>query len=294
MTNLPSYDFLMLQLKLKGIWQRRSLGQHFLTDPEMLRHIAESADAGPQALAVEIGPGPGTLTTELAARAGGVLAVEFDTRLRELHGDAFKLADNVEFHYADALKVDLQAEAAGRMRRSGLTEAVLTGNLPFQITSPLLFGQCGPGVLWKGITVMIQREVADRICALPGNRDYGILTVKLAYWWSVVERFEAPAWMFFPRPKVDASVLAFKPQADADLRVTPEEWPGLSDLIDAAFSQRRKMLLNSLAARWRLFPGKEAALAALEALGVSPQARAENLSPFDFLKLYRLVANGRK
>lgn len=287
MSVYPTFDFLMLQLKLKGIWQRRSLGQHFLTDHALLCRIADAAGVGPQTLAVEIGSGPGTLTTELAARAGAVLAIEFDTRLRPVHEDAFKLADNVEFIYADALRTDLTNHAQARMHQGGFGDAVLTGNLPFQITSPLLFAQCGPGIPWKGITVMIQKEVADRICAGPGGKEYGILTAKLAYWWRVVERFEAPATKFFPRPKVDASVVVFGRQTDPDLKLTDEEWEGVSEMIDAAFAQRRKMLVNSLAARWGRWTGKEAAHAALEALGLDVKVRAENLSPKEFLEFYR-------
>lgn len=287
MTNLPTFEFLMLQLKLKGIWQRRSLGQHFLTDAQMLDEIADAARLTPRTLAIEIGPGPGTLTTALAARGGAVLAIEFDTRLTPLHRDVFGTFPQVEFIYNDAMKVNLEAEGRRVMERLGLEEAVLTGNLPFQITSPLLFDQCGPQVPWRSMVFMIQKEVADRICARHGNRDYGILTVKLAYWWKVTQRFEAPAFVFFPRPKVDASVLAFEKQDAPELALTPEEWPGLSELIDAAFGQRRKMLFNSLAGRWRRYPGKERVLEVMGALGLSEKARAEDLSPAQFLQLYR-------
>ena len=198
MTTLPTYEFLMLQLRLKGIWQHRSLGQHFLSDASLLERIAEAIGGNAQTLAVEIGPGPGTLTTQLAARAGAVLAIELDKRLCPLHEDSFTDAGNVDFVYGDALKMDLFRLAHEAMERRGLTEAVLTGNLPFQITSPLLFGQCGPLAPWRRMVVMIQREVADRVCARPRTKDYGILSVKLAYWWRVTERFEVPAQKFFP------------------------------------------------------------------------------------------------
>lgn len=290
MNTLPTFDFLMLQLKLKGIWQHRSLGQHFLTDPDLLERIAAATGAGPQTLAVEIGPGPGTLTSQLAARAGGVLSIEFDRRMTPLHHDAFGTFGSIEFLYADALKVDLAAKAREIMERTGLTEAVLTGNLPFQITSPLLFDQCEPDVLWRNMTVMIQKEVADRICSRPSRRVYGILSVKHAYWWRVTERFEVGAKKFFPQPKVDASVLVFeRRERNADETPSLEEWAGLSKFIDAAFGQRRKMLVNSLAGGWKHFPGKEKVLAALESLSISDMARAETLSPQDFLNLYRAI-----
>lgn len=289
MNQLPTYDFLMLQLKLKGIWQRRSLGQHFLIDHELLCKIADETASGPQTLAIEIGPGPGTLTTELAARAGAVLAIEFDRRLTPVHQDSFTGAPTVEFVYADAMKVDLVAAAQEAMQRRGLSEAVLTGNLPFQITSPLLFGQCGPEAPWRRMTVMIQREVADRICARPSTKNYGILSVKLAYWWRVTQRFEVPARKFFPQPKVEATVLVFERPNLSDPALAPsvEEWPGLSAFIDAAFGQRRKMLINSLSGCWKKFPGKEKVLEALEALAIPIKTRAEDLAPQDLLRLSR-------
>ncbi|MCL5270352.1 MAG: 16S rRNA (adenine(1518)-N(6)/adenine(1519)-N(6))-dimethyltransferase RsmA, partial [bacterium] len=247
---------------------------------------------GPRTIAVEIGPGPGTLTAELARRAGGVLAVEFDTRLRPLHQDAFGTHPEVQFLYGDALRVDLAAAARDAMTARGLHETVLAGNLPFQITSPLLFGQTGPGVPWRRMTLMVQKEVADRICAGPHTKDYGILTVKLAYWWRVAERFEVGAELFFPRPKVDAAVLVFEPIAAAD-RPAPGDWPALSAFVDAAFAQRRKMLVNSLAARWPPFPGKTAFAAATARLAVPPQCRAEDLTPDQLRRLCRALAHAQ-
>jgi len=293
MTTLPTFDFLMLQLKLKGIWQHRSLGQHFLTDSYLLERIAAATLCGPQSLAVEIGPGPGTLTTQLAARAGGLVAIEFDPRMKALHDDAFGTVDQAQFIYADAMKMDLQRLAREAMARWRLSEAVLTGNLPFQITSPLLFGQCGPDAPWRAMVVMIQREVADRICAAPHSKAYGILSVKLAYWWRVRERFEVSAERFFPRPQVDAAVLVFE-RKDAAGQPTREQWPGLSAFVDAAFGQRRKMLFNSLAGRWQAYPGKDTVIGALEALGISEKARAEDLTPGELLVLYRLIVDGAK
>jgi 16S rRNA (adenine1518-N6/adenine1519-N6)-dimethyltransferase len=291
MTTLPTTDFLLLQLRLKQIWQHRSLGQHFLTDAAILARIADAAGPDRATLAVEIGPGPGTLTAELARRAGGVLAVEFDRRLQELHRDAFGTHSEVGFIYGDALRVDLAAAAREAMARAravagcDLTAAVLTGNLPFQITSPLLFAQTGPGVPWRRMTFMVQKEVADRICAAPHSKDYGILTVKLAYWWRVTERFEVGAGSFFPRPKVDAAVLVFEP-CDPAAHPAADEWPGLSAFVDAAFGQRRKMLVNSLAGRWKGFCDKEAIQDAMARLDLSAQVRAEDLTPDQLRRLH--------
>jgi 16S rRNA (adenine1518-N6/adenine1519-N6)-dimethyltransferase len=288
---LPSMDFLLLQLKLKRIWQQRGLGQHFLTDPEVLERIAASTGVDAQTLAVEIGPGPGTLTTLLAARAGGVLAVEYDERLRPVHADGFARAPQVKFVYGDALRVNLAAEGQAWAAERGLTRLVLTGNLPFQITSPLLFGQCGPAVPWQEITVMIQKEVADRIVSPPGHKAYGILSVKLAYWWKLRERFDVKADRFFPKPKVDASVLVLE-RRPASESPDPAQWPALSAFIDAALNQRRKMLVNVLVGNPHLNLTREQVLAALDQMEIGEQIRAEALSAEQFLELHTKLMAG--
>ena len=286
MPSLPSSDFLMLQLRLKGIWQRKSLGQHFLFDDGILARIADATGADATSVAVEIGPGPGSLTAQLAARARVVAAVELDRRLEPLHADVFGPHPQVHFQYADALRTDLPALAREQMAATGATSAVLTGNLPFQITSPLLFAQCGPDVPWRRIAVMVQKEVADRIAARPACKAYGILTVKLAAWWRFVERFEVPAEMFVPPPRVHGSVIVLEPDASLLPPDVVTWWPGFSEFVDAAFAQRRKKMLNSLAGRWPAFPGREAGEAVLIAAGVDIGARAEELTLAQFIQVF--------
>ncbi len=289
MSTLPTTAFLMLQMRLKCLRSRKRLGQHFLTDEAMLARIAEVSRADPRTLAVEIGAGPGFLTSMLAARAGGVLAIELDRRFRSLHQEAFGAVPQVGFLYGDALRLDLADLARGALAERGLDQAVLTGNLPFQITSPLLFGQCGPGVPWRRMTVMVQREVADRIVAGPGTKDYGVLTIKLAMWWHLAERWEVPAERFTPPPRVDASVLVLD-RCPCPVEPTPASeawWPGFSEFVDAAFAQRRKKLINSLTSRWTDRPAKDELLLALEAEGHSPLIRAEQIAPPGLLSLYR-------
>lgn len=284
MSHYPPPQTLLALLRQRGFRTERRIGQHFLIDEAILRRIADLSGVDSETLAVEIGPGPGALTAPLAERAGGVVAVEFDTRLREHHQFLFGESPHVEIIYEDALRVDLHKLARERMKSWDLKRAALTGNLPFQITTPLLFGQTGPNHPWSRMAVMVQKEVADRIAAPPGNREYGIITVKLAYWWKIAERFEVPAAMFHPPPQVDASVLAFEP-TDPATRPSAEEWPALSALIDRCFNQRRKKLYNSLHETWRDSPGKEAIRAALERIGVSADARAETLSAENYRRL---------
>jgi 16S rRNA (adenine1518-N6/adenine1519-N6)-dimethyltransferase len=286
--NHPTPEFLELHLKLKGIWQKKALGQHFLFNTMILERIAALAQADGRTLALEIGPGAGTLTTTLARHGGAVMAVEFDQRFRPLHDEVFGPFPDIRFHYADALRTDLAGlarEAAAALGRDRLT---LTGNLPFQITSPLLFDQCNAAAPWHRIVVMVQREVADRIVSPPRHKAYGILSVKLAYWWKLVERFEVSASAFRPPPKVDASVLAFEPLAD-DQRPGDEEWASLSRFVDAAFGQRRKTLGNALAGGWPAFPGRDAYLAALARLRLAERARAEDLTPDQLRRLHQVL-----
>ena len=277
---------LLHRLHADGHRISKGLGQHFLADETLLARIADASGADSQSLVLEIGPGPATLTALLAERAGGVVAVEFDKRLEAFHRKVFISNQQIEILYDDALRVDLWQIARSRAERWGLNRMILAGNLPFQITSPLLFDQAQPSHPWARMTLMVQQEVADRITAKPGTKEYGILTVKLAYWWKVTERFNVPASAFTPPPKVAASTLLFEPIGATD---SPDSaiWPGLSKFIDASFNQRRKKLYNGLAERWKGAPEKSVIRAALSQLNLNPDARAENLSPRAFLELFR-------
>lgn len=287
----PSPALLFSLLRQRGFATSKRLGQNFLTDEGILGKIVDLAELGPEWLAMEIGPGPGTLTTMLAPRVGHLMAVELDNRLQEFHDAMFGGIESVSFIYGDALRLDLWALARREADKRGLAKIALVGNLPFQITSPLLFGQTGPDAPWSRMTLMIQREVARRIVSPPGGREYGSLSVKVGLWWRVTGSVQVAAGAFTPRPNVDATTLRFDP-APAEERPNPEIWPGLSAFVDAAFNQRRKKMYNSLAERWTGAPDKEALRRAISQAGGDSEARAETLSPARFMELHRLLTAG--
>lgn len=280
----PPANTLLSLYRHSGPQTSHRLGQNFLTDEDLLARIADATFSDAKTLAIEIGPGPATLTALLAERAGAVVAIEFDRRQEEYHRKIFSTDPNVEFLYQDALRTNLHALADEQCAKRNLSRRIITGNLPFQITSPLLFDQCGPGRSWDRMVFMVQKEVADRITARPNGKDYGILTIKLGFWWSIAERFEVPAAKFRPQPKVDAAVLVFEP-IPAELHPSLDIWPGLSRFVDAAFNQRRKKLYNSLSERWR-GASRDVIQAAMAATNLDANARAENLSIADFVRLF--------
>lgn len=285
MSEYPSPELLLQLLRQSGHRTVKSLGQHFMTDSAILAAVVDALHLDDRTLAVEIGPGPCTLTTGLAHRAGGVVAIEKDRRLEAFHSRVFGGKPRVNILYQDALRMNFRQLVREYCEAWGLASAVLTGNLPYQITSPLLFGQIGSDQPWRRMAVMIQKEVADRILAGPHSREYGILSVKLAYRWRTERIMDVPARMFTPPPKVDGTVLAFEPLAEALSEA--EAWPDLSKFIDLAFNQRRKKLYNSPAAARFGKSGPERMRGALEAMGVNPNVRAEDLSPGEFLDLFR-------
>jgi 16S rRNA (adenine1518-N6/adenine1519-N6)-dimethyltransferase len=282
----PSPELLVQLLRSSGHRTTKSLGQHFMTDAGVLGALVDALELTPSTLAVEIGPGPLTLTTLLAGRAGGVVSIERDTRLKDFHDRVFAGKRHVAFVYEDAMRVEFPPLVSRFRAQWGLDDAVLTGNLPYQITSPLLFGQLGPDAPWRRIVVMIQKEVADRILAPPHTRAYGILSVKIAYWWEARRIVDVPAAIFLPPPKVDGTVLALVPKTGGPAP-DPAEWRALSRFIDLCFNQRRKKLYNSPAVTSLGPDGIQRAKEALETLGIDANVRAEDLSPEQFLWLFR-------
>ncbi|MBR3301998.1 MAG: ribosomal RNA small subunit methyltransferase A [Firmicutes bacterium] len=288
---------------------KKALGQNFINDPQIIEAIVDACGAGPDDTVVEIGPGKGALTCTLAERAKRVIAVELDSSVIPLLKGNLAGAPNVEVVNEDILKFDWsrvvgnsfatekqfnspQADAKTEQDpekpcNSGVLRIV--GNLPYYITTPILLGILEKNVPAKSITVMVQKEVAERICAGPGGKDYGVLSISLQYYADCSYVLNVPAEYFTPRPKVDSAVVHMTLKKERLL--APEEEPQFFALVKKAFSQRRKTLLNSLVgycpASGAAPLQKEDILKALAACGIDEKRRPETLSIEEFAALSR-------
>ena len=262
-----------------GFRLSKSLGQNFLTDKNIIDRIVESAEIGPDDLVIEIGPGIGVITAEAAAAAKKVIAVEIDRNLIPILKETLAEWDNVEIVNKDILKTDVNGLI--HSCDGSISGVKIIGNLPYYITTPIIMKLLEDGVRADSITIMMQKEVADRIKADPGTKAYGALSVAVQYYCTVETVVNVPKEVFLPQPKVDSSVLKLnirdkKPVELADRDV-------FFRCVKAGFGQRRKTLLNSLSSVENLT--KEAAGKALEAAGIEPCQRAETLNLEEFAKL---------
>ena len=268
----------------------KKYGQNFLQDVKIPRRIAsvctkygQEAEGRIPALILEIGPGAGILTKELAAVYEKVVAVEIDENLKPVLTEALDGVPNAEVMYGDVMAVDLAALLAEkRVTADGRTLPVsVCANLPYYITTPILMKLIEGDYGVDFITVMVQKEVAARLAASPGSADYGAITAAVGLRASVERLFVVPSGCFYPRPKVDSAVVRFAFYDPP--KYTPSQIEKASAVIKAAFAVRRKTLVNALS---QSFPHDKAALAEiLVSLGLSETVRGEVLPPETFVKL---------
>jgi len=265
-------------LKRHGFRFDKHKGQNFLVADWVPAQIAETAMLAEDDLVLEIGPGIGTLTRELCARAGRVVAVELDKNLPPILDETLADFQNVSILTADFLKLDLR-EALAPM---GEKKPVLCANLPYNITTPILTKTIESGLFSK-LTVMMQREVALRICAAPGTSDYGAFTLYCNYYARPELQFEVPPDCFLPAPKVTSAVITMTLLDEPPVAVRDERL--LFSLIKASFAQRRKTLVNALFAVLGDRFGKEELVAMLQTLDLPADVRGERLSLAQFALL---------
>ncbi len=265
--------------KTFGFKNAKSLGQNFLLDNSVITSMADAAEITGDDLVIEIGPGIGVLTYEIAKRAGRVVAVELDKSLIPVLKYTLAEYNNVEIINDDVLKVDLKKIIEEKNPEAPRNVKVL-GNLPYYITTPIITDLLENGVPTESITIMMQKEVAERIVANPGSKTFGALSVAVQFYCEVERVVEVPRDSFFPAPKVDSEVLKLRVLEKPTVDVNDKE--RFFALVKAGFGQRRKTLSNSL-----LSTGieKEKILAALKCAGIDPMRRAETLSLKEFADL---------
>ena len=260
----------------------KSMGQNFLIADWVPREIAKASGAHPDAGVLEIGPGIGCLTRELAGRAGKVVSVELDRSLLPILEETLAGRDNVEIVSGDILKLDIRQTILEMPWLSGFAACA---NLPYNITTPaitaLIEAQC-----FFAITVMIQKEVAQRICAQPGSKDYGAFSVYCQYYTAPELLFEVPPDCFIPAPKVTSAVVRMVPRPAPEEVDDPDHF---FRVVKAAFALRRKTLLNSLSANLGGQYTKETLSQAIAACGLPADVRGERLSIPQFAQLSRCL-----
>lgn len=262
-----------------GFHFSKSMGQNFLIEGWVPREIAQASGAGKDCAVLEIGPGIGPLTSQLARLASRVVAVELDRSLLPVLAETLAEFENVAVVPGDIMKLDLHQLAEEQF--CGLTPMVCA-NLPYNITTPVLT-KLIESKLFSSITVMIQREVARRICAAPGTSDYGAFSVYCQYYTLPQLLFEVPPECFLPAPKVTSAVVRLVPREEPPVRVESET--ALFRVVRAAFAQRRKTLLNSLSSSLSPARSKEELRQVLSDCGLSETVRGEQLGLEDFAAL---------
>lgn len=256
----------------------KALGQNFLIDPRVCPRMAAESGAAECAGAIEVGPGLGVLTYELAQVAKKVVAIELDQRLFPVLGETLADCPNVELVQGDVLKLDLHALI---QEKFGGQEVCVCANLPYYITSPVIMGLLEGGLPLKSITVMVQKEAAERICAQPGQRVCGAVSVSVHYHSQPQVLFGVSRGSFLPPPNVDSAVIRLDLRREPPVQVADEGW--FFRVSRAAFAQRRKTAANSISASLGL--PKAQVEAALGAAGIPGGARAEQLSLEQFAAL---------
>ena len=268
-------------MKKYNISANKSLGQNFLIDDEAVSTIVDTAKVTKDDLIIEIGPGLGTLTSKLLEKAGKVIAIELDKKMVLVLEDRFSLYDNFECINEDVLKVDLQSLISEEQSK-GLKTAKIVANLPYYITTPIIMKLLEAKLAIETITVMIQKEVADRLVAEPGKANTGAITYAINYYTNPKVVLQVPNTAFIPAPDVNSTVIQLEVLQKPKIDVIDEEM--FFKVIKYAFMQRRKTLLNSLT-NSKILGEKEYIEKMLSELGIEKTIRAENLSLEEFAKI---------
>ncbi len=264
---------------------QKKFGQNFLIDSNILQNIIDAAEITKEDCVLEIGPGIGTMTQYLCENAREVVAVEIDKKLIPiLEQDTLAAYDNITIINEDILKVDINRIVE---EKNGGRPIKVVANLPYYITTPIIMGLFESHVPLDSITIMVQKEVADRMQVGPGTKDYGALSLAVQYYAKPKVMLTVPASCFMPRPNVDSAVIRLTRYQDAPVKVADERF--LFQVIRASFNQRRKTLVNGLGNAPEIKATKEEVVSALEQMGLPATIRGEALTLEQFAKLSDLL-----
>lgn len=266
-------------LKKYGFSFKKSLGQNFIIDPNILRNIVGHTDLTKDSAAIEIGPGIGALTEHLARAAGKVVAFEIDQRLLPVLEDTLSPYENVEIIHSDILEVNIKQIVQDKL--ADYKDIMVVANLPYYVTTPILLKLLMDRLPIRGMVVMMQKEVADRISASPGTKAYGSLSIAIQYYMKAEIAMIVPKGVFMPQPNVESAVIKLTRHDTPPVQVIDEDF--LFKVSRGSFVQRRKTIINNLLSS---LPNgkekKELILQSLEKVNINPTRRGETLSIVEF------------
>lgn len=273
-------------MKKYNIRANKSLGQNFLINSEVVENIVNSSEINKEDMVIEVGPGLGTLTKYLLEKAGKVLCIELDTKMIKILNDRFSEYDNFEIINADVLKVNLNEVIAENKKNGKIKNVKVVANLPYYITTPIIMKLLEEKLDIESITVMIQKEVADRLIEIPGGKNTGAITYTVYYYCESEKIMEVPNSSFIPEPEVTSEVIKMNLRKEPGVRVNNPKVMFM--IIKSAFMQRRKTLLNALT-NTKVFINKEEGLNILKKLNLNENVRAEELSLQDFANIAQAI-----
>ena len=280
---LQETKFIMKKYNIKA---NKNLGQNFLVSSDAINQIVNSGEIEKDDLIIEIGPGLGTLTKELLERAKKVICVELDNKMVEILNERFSLYDNLEILNQDILKTDLKEIIKKEKTQNNIKDVKIIANLPYYITTPIIMKLLEEKLDLKSITVMIQKEVAERLIATPGEKNTGAITYTVYYYAEAKKIAEVPNTSFIPEPEVTSEVIRLDIRKDPPVETKNTEM--MFKIIKNAFMQRRKTLLNSLT-NTKIFKNKEEGTKILKRLNLNENIRAEELTLKKFAEITDLL-----
>lgn len=281
---LEETKYIMNKYNIKA---NKALGQNFLINEEVVEEIINSSNIQSDDLIIEIGPGLGTLTKYLLEKAKKVICIELDKHMVEILNDRFKLYDNFQLICDDVLKVNLNRIIESEKSDNGIKNVKIVANLPYYITTPIIMKLLEEKLDLESITVMIQKEVADRLIATPGDKETGAITYSVFYYAESEKVMEVPNSSFIPEPEVTSEVIKLKIREKNPVDVENKEL--MFKIIKSAFMQRRKTLLNSLT-NTGIFKNKSIGQDILSRAGITENVRAEKLTLEDFARITNLIS----